>query len=313
MISGPNGPASIAPRLRSNGNPIAEEQYKVAYDLQEKVVLITGAAGGIGAATARALHACGARLVLTDVTQASVDRLAAEFDAERTLALALDVTDAAATKAVVQRAVDRFGRLDIAFANAGISWHDLPATMYSCDEQEFERIVEVDLLGVWRTVKAALPEILRNRGQVLVTSSAYAFVNGMVNAPYAASKAAVEMLGRSLRAELGGTGSTANVLYPGWVATAIAKVGFGGNALATKLIEKGFPAPLRRPIQPDEVAKAVIKGLRARQPRIVVPFRWAPFSWTRGFFNIVTDWHLGRQHEMHKLMRELERCRDRQS
>ncbi len=137
--------------------------------------------------------------MLTDVTQASVDRLAAEFDPERTLALALDVTDAAATKAVMQHAVDRFGRLDIAFANAGISWHDLPATMYSCDEQEFERIVEVDLLGVWRTIKAALPEIVRNRGQVLVASSAYAFVNGMVNAPYAASKAAVEMLGRSLR------------------------------------------------------------------------------------------------------------------
>jgi NAD(P)-dependent dehydrogenase (short-subunit alcohol dehydrogenase family) len=153
----------------------------------------------------------------------------------------------------------------------------LPATVYSCDEQEFERIVEVDLLGVWRTIKAALPEILRNGGQVLVTASVYSFVNGMVNAPYAASKAAVEMLARSLRAELGGTGATASVLYPGWVATSIAKVGFGGNALATKLIEKGFPAPLRRPIQPDDVAKGVVKGLRARQPRIMVPFRWAPF------------------------------------
>ncbi|WP_240690416.1 hypothetical protein [Burkholderia cepacia] len=61
MISGADDPASIAPCLRSNGKPIAEEQYKVAYDLQEKVVLITGAAGGIGAATARALHACGTR------------------------------------------------------------------------------------------------------------------------------------------------------------------------------------------------------------------------------------------------------------
>ena len=284
----------------------------MAYDLQGKVVLITGAAGGIGAATARELHACGACLVLTDLTQASVERLAAEFDPERTLALALDVTDAAAIKAVVQHAIERFGRLDIAFANAGISWRDLPATVYSCDEHEFERIVEVDLLGVWRTIKAALPEILRNRGQVLVTASVYAFVNGMVNAPYAASKAAVEMLARSLRAELGGTGATASVLYPGWVATAIAKVGFGGNALATKLIEKGFPAPLRRPIQPDDVAKAVIKGLRARQPRIIVPFRWAPFLWTQGVFNMLTDWHLGRQHEMHKLMRELERCQERQ-
>jgi NAD(P)-dependent dehydrogenase (short-subunit alcohol dehydrogenase family) len=284
----------------------------VVYDLQGKVVFITGAAGGIGAATARALYACGAQLVLTDVTQASVDRLAAEFDPGRTLALALDVTDAAATKAVVQHAVDRFGRLDIAFANAGISWYDLAATMYNCDEQEFERIIEVDLLGVWRTLKASLPEILRNGGQVLITASVYAFVNGMVNAPYAASKAAVEMLARSLRAELGGTGATASVLYPGWVATSIAKVGFGGDALATRLIEKGFPAPLRRPIQPEDVAKGVIKGLRARQPRIVVPLRWAPLLWTRGVLDILTDWYLGRQHEMQNLMRELERSHERE-
>ncbi|KAA0999997.1 oxidoreductase [Paraburkholderia panacisoli] len=79
------------------------------------------------------------------------------------------------------------------------------------------------------------------------------------------------------------------------------------------MIEKGFPALLRRPIQPDEAATDVIRGLRVRKPRIIVPFRWAPFSWVRGFFNILTDWHVGRQHEMHTLMRELERCRDRQN
>ncbi|MCY1381084.1 SDR family mycofactocin-dependent oxidoreductase [compost metagenome] len=79
----------------------------------------------------------------------------------------------------------------------------------------------MDLYGEWHTLRAALPEIVRNRGQVLVTSSTYAYLNGMANAPYAAPKAAVESLARSLRAELGATGANASVLYPGWVDAAI--------------------------------------------------------------------------------------------
>ncbi len=143
----------------------------MSYDLKNKVVLITGAAGGIGAATARALYQQGASLVLTDVSQAAVDTLAQAFDASRVLAVALDVTDLQATKAVVQQAVAKFGKLDIAFANAGISWRGEPATVFSCDESEFERIVEVDLFGVWRTIKAALPEVVKQQGQILVTAS----------------------------------------------------------------------------------------------------------------------------------------------
>ncbi len=279
----------------------------MSYQLYGKVALITGAAGGIGAATARALYEQGANLVLTDVSQSTVDALAAEFNSTRVLALALDVTDIKATKAVVQQAVSKFGHLDIAFANAGISWAEVPATIYSCDEAAFERIVEVDFLGVWRTIKAALPEIVRNQGQILVTASIYAFMNGMVNAPYAASKAAVEMLTRSLRAELAGTGATASVLYPGWVATPITKIAFGGNDIATRLIELGFPALLRQPIQPEEIARVVVKGLQLRKPRIIAPLRWVPFSLLRGAFNVATDWYLERQHSMHSLIRELEK------
>lgn len=153
------------------------------YDLNGKVVLITGATGGIGAASARALYAKGANLVLTDLSQQSLDSLAAEFDVTRVLALPLDVTDASASKAVVQQAVEHFGRLDIAFANAGIAWRNNPATIASCDEAEFEKIIDVDLFGVWRTLRAALPEVQRNHGQIVITSSIYSFVNGMVNAP----------------------------------------------------------------------------------------------------------------------------------
>ena len=79
----------------------------------------------------------------------------------------------------------------------------------------YEKVIEVDLLGAVRTIKAALPEIIRNRGYILITASIYAFCNDVINSAYA-SKAAVEMLGRSLRLELAPEGAAAGVLYPGW-------------------------------------------------------------------------------------------------
>lgn len=282
----------------------------MTYDLNKKVVLITGAAGGIGAATARALFARGASLVLTDVQQSAVDDLAQEFAQElgtlRVLPLALDVTDADATKAVVRKTVEKFGRLDVALANAGISWRGTPGTIMCCDEQEFERIVEVDLFGVWRTIRAALPEVVRNEGQILVTSSVYSFLNGVANAPYAASKAAVEMLTRSLQVELGGSKATASVVYPGWTATAIAKVAFGGNELATRMNETVLPNFLRRPIQPEQMAKAIVRGIESRSTRIIAPARWAPISLLRGMFNAMTDRTLRRNVRFQGLLRELE-------
>ncbi|MEI1684744.1 SDR family NAD(P)-dependent oxidoreductase [Acinetobacter baumannii] len=276
------------------------------YDLNKKVVLITGAAGGIGAATAREFYALGANLVLTDMQQEAVDKLASEFEASRVLPLALDVTDAVATKDVVQKTIKHFGHLDIAFANAGISWRDGASTIASCDEAEFDKIIEVDLLGVWRTVRAALPEVTRNKGQILITSSVYCFVNGMANAPYAASKAAVEMLGRCLRTEIAYTGATASVVYPGWTATPIAKVAFGGNATVTKMIEAAFPAWLRKPISPEYMAQAIVKGVQRRQPRIFAPVRWVPFSILRGMFSAASDAMIIRHKKLQGLLQQLE-------
>jgi NAD(P)-dependent dehydrogenase (short-subunit alcohol dehydrogenase family) len=194
----------------------------------------------------------------------------------------------------------------VVFANAGVSWRSGASTIASCDEAEFEKIVEVDLLGVWRTVRAALPEIIRNKGQVLVTSSVYAFLNGIANAPYAASKAGVEMLTRCLRAELAYTGATASVVYPGWTATAIAKVAFGGNATVTKMNEVGLPGWLVGPFPPEQVARAIAKGVQYRRPRIHAPWRWVPFSVFRGIFGVLTDVVLSRHKEMHALIQQLE-------
>ena len=243
--------------------------------------------------------------MLTDLGADALKKLAAEFDTSRVMWHTLDVTDLEASKALVAKAVEKFNRLDIVFANAGVAWQT-PKTIASADEIEFERIIEIDLLGVWRTVRAALPEIMKAKGQVLVTSSVYAFGNGVINAPYAMSKAGVESFGRALRAELAGTGATATVLYPGWIKTPMTRVAFGANPHASELIEKVFPAPFRQLITPEVVALAVTQGLAKRAPRIIVPKRWAPFAALRGLLNMYTDRMFDRRSDLQAIIRRTE-------
>lgn len=275
------------------------------FDFTGKVVFITGAAGGIGAACAREFYRHGANLVLTDLGADAIEKIAKDFDPARVLSQTLDVTDMSATKIVVANSIEKFGRLDIVFANAGVAWQT-PKTIATADEAEFERIIEIDLLGVWRTVRAALPEIIKANGQVLVTSSVYAFGNGVINAPYAMSKAGVESFGRSLRAELAGTGTTASVLYPGWIKTPMTRIAFGANATASELVEKAFPSSLRRLITPETVAAAVMLGLSNRAPRIIVPRRWAPLSALRGLLNMYTDRMFDKRTDLQQLVRRAE-------
>lgn len=278
---------------------------KNKFDLNQKVILITGAAGGIGAACAKEFYRQGAQLVLSDVSAEALERSAAAFDPARVLIQVLDVSDMAATKVAVANSVEKFGRLDIVFANAGVAWQT-PKTIATASEEEFEKIIEIDLLGVWRTVRAALPEIVKSQGQVLVTSSIYAFANGVLNAPYAMSKSGVESFGRSLRAELAGTGASASVLYPGWIQTPMTTVAFGANATASTLIEKAFPAALRQLITPEIVATAVAQGLSRRAARIIVPRRWSPMSALRGLLNIYTDRMFDKHEDLQKLVKRAE-------
>jgi len=278
----------------------------MAYSFKHKVVLITGAAGGIGAALAQQFYQLGANLVLTDVSLEAVQQQAVAFSPERVLALSHDVTDSARSIAVAEKAMDYFGRLDCVVANAGIAWQGTPATALGCGTDEFERIVAVDFLGVWRTIKACLPEVVRHEGQVVIVSSIYAMINGVANAPYAASKAAVESLARSLRVELAYTGASASVVYPGWTATPIIDIAFGGHALATRMNETALPAVLRRTITPEALAKAVVTGLRKRKAHIIAPARWRPLFWARGVVNPATDAWLAGQRTLQGMLAELD-------
>jgi NAD(P)-dependent dehydrogenase (short-subunit alcohol dehydrogenase family) len=198
-------------------------------DITNAVVVVTGAAGGIGLAITRAAHRRGGSVVLVDLDQSAVDEAAAGLGEGRTLALRGDVTDSAAMEAVFRATRERFGRVDVAVANAGISSGATAFTINTAAEGAFEKVIGVNLVGVWNTIRAALPHVLESRGHVVLTASIYAYINGMLNAPYAASKGGVEQLGRALRAELAPHGATAGILYPGWVKTPIADVAFGGD------------------------------------------------------------------------------------
>jgi NAD(P)-dependent dehydrogenase (short-subunit alcohol dehydrogenase family) len=255
--------------------------------LQGKTVLITGATGGIGAATARELVKRGANVVVTDLGQQQVDDLANALGA-RALPIVVDVTDRGSIDRAVAQAVAHFCKVDIVFANAGIA-NDPPLTVAGLTDEMYEKVIDVDLNGVWHTVRAGLPQVIENGGYVLITSSIYAFMNGVVNVPYAMSKAAVEQLGRALRTELAYRGASAGVLYPGWVDTNIAKVAMRDPGPVKELADHAFRGPLGKTITPERAAKAIADGMEKRSPRIIVPRRWVPFSMLRGLFNMATD------------------------
>ncbi|KZF09966.1 short-chain dehydrogenase [Rhodococcus sp. EPR-157] len=275
-------------------------------DHSGQVVLITGAAGGIGAAVAEALYRRGASLVLVDVVSSDLDGVAAALGKDRVVFAYADVTQREQLDAAVATALATFGRLDVVLANAGISSGAKASTIRSAEDGIFEKVIAVNLVGVWNTVRAVLPHVVECGGYILLTSSTYAYLNGLANAPYAASKAAVEQLGRALRTELAGTDATAGVLYPGWVSTPIADVAFGGDDIATALVAKAFPTPLRRPISTKKLARGVVRGIERRAPRIQVPGRWIPISLLRGIVNPVSDAMLGRNADIIRLTTELD-------
>jgi NAD(P)-dependent dehydrogenase (short-subunit alcohol dehydrogenase family) len=166
----------------------------------------------------------------------------------------------------------------------------------------FDRVIEVNLLGVHRTVSAALPQVVAGGGHVVVTSSVYAFINGVLLAPYAMSKAAVEQFGRALRAELVHHGDSASVAYFGYIDTAMVRDGLA-EAVGERC--KGtFPRGLLAPVGADVAAAAIVRGIERRAPRIVAPRRWVPLSFLRGLVNPLLDRRTERNATIQAIVRD---------
>jgi NAD(P)-dependent dehydrogenase (short-subunit alcohol dehydrogenase family) len=178
-----------------------------------------GAARGLGAEIARQAHDRGADVALVGRRRAPLEALAAQLG-DRAAAFEADVSDLAALTRAAEATVERFGGIDVVVANAGIA--PPSDTVLTIDPAAFERTVDIDLLGQWRTVRATLPALIERQGHVLVVASIYAFFNGALNASYAASKAGVEQLTRALRVELAPHGVSAGVAYLGFIQTDLA-------------------------------------------------------------------------------------------
>jgi NAD(P)-dependent dehydrogenase (short-subunit alcohol dehydrogenase family) len=277
------------------------------FDLNGKVALVTGAARGIGFETARQIHLRGGSVAVVDLDPGQA-REAAERIGPRAIGIGADVTDQAAVMRAVAETVERFGGLDVAVANAGIAPKRM-ATVRGIGAEEWERVFEVDILGVWRTVRAALPQIVERRGHIVVTSSVYAFVNGVLNSPYAVAKSGVESLGRSLRAELMPLGASAGVAYFGWVDTRMVQDAFDANG---GRMEENLPSFLRKRIRPDEAGAAVVRGIEERAPRTFAPRWWRYVSALRGILNPLLDRRFERDAAMTKTIREIEAEADEQ-
>lgn len=273
------------------------------YDVDGKVALVTGAARGIGFATAQALVKRGASVVVLDLDQAAADAAAAQLHDTKAFGIAADVTDRGALQQAIARTVERFGGLDIVVANAGIASRG--ATVRAMSTESFERVLDVNLYGVYRTVDVALPEIVRRRGHVVVIASIYAFMNGAGAAPYAMSKAGVEQLGRALRSELAVHGASASVAYFGFIDTEMVHKAIDADPLADVLMDQ-TPKPLLKRLPPSAAGEAIARGIERRSPRIVRPRRWAVLSILRGILNPLTDKRNERNAGMQDIVRRLD-------
>jgi meso-butanediol dehydrogenase / (S,S)-butanediol dehydrogenase / diacetyl reductase len=234
--------------------------------LSGQVAVITGAGGGIGGVIARAFAAEGSALVLADLHDA-VDGVADDGRRAgvRAVALRCDVTKSPDMDSLARRAVDELGGLDVLVTCAGI---DNPGLLAEQDEASWTRVIDVNLNGTYRAVRAVLPEMMRRgRGRIVTIASVFGKTGGFgFITAYAASKHGVIGLTRALAAELGSQGFpgiTVNAICPGYV-----RAGMGIRAQSTKagpmpgaeIFERFYKrqVPLRRMIEPEEIAHLAV-------------------------------------------------------
>jgi NAD(P)-dependent dehydrogenase (short-subunit alcohol dehydrogenase family) len=273
------------------------------YDLKDKVALVTGAARGIGFETARALVSRGASVVVVDLEAEAAEAAAAQLHDTRAIGLAADVTDRGALQQAVATTVERFGGLDVVVANAGIA--SRAATFRAMATEGFDRVIDVNLMGVVRTVEAALPEIIRRRGHAVVIASVYAFGNGLGATPYAMSKAGVEQFGRALRVELVQHGASASVAYFGFIDTEMVHRALDEDPVVASMLAL-FPKPLQKRLQPTVAGEAIVSGIERRAPRIIRPRRWVVMSTLRGILSPLIDRQMERDAKIQAAARDLD-------
>jgi NAD(P)-dependent dehydrogenase (short-subunit alcohol dehydrogenase family) len=232
-----------------------------------KVVFITGGAAGVGAEVARHLHARGAKLVLIDVDEEALTRQVTELGQDRVLTHAADVRELKGMQAAADSAVGRFGGIDVVMANAGIASY---GSVLGVDPEAVKRLLDINVLGVFHTVRATLPSIIERRGYVLIVSSLAAYAAAPGLAPYNASKAAVEQFANALRLEVSYRGVDVGSAHMSWIDTAMVRDTKSDLSTFAEMLTK-LPWPLSTTTSVQQCGAAFVKGIEARKRRIDCP------------------------------------------
>jgi len=233
--------------------------------LDEKVILITGGSRGIGAATARELARRGARPVIAGRSRDAMARVAGEIS-PAPLTIALDVTSAEQCEEAVERTLAEHGRLDIVWANAGIA---SGGPLRRMSPEAWRRTIDVNILGAYNTVHAALPAVIEQRGYVAVSASFMSFVYGPGLSAYSATKAGVEAMFNSLRLEVAHHGVDVGTIHPAFIDTEMVRDTEASSA--TNQMRATTPEPFRRSYPLERAASDIARGFERRKRRICTP------------------------------------------
>jgi len=262
----------------------------MTYDIAGKVVFITGAARGIGAELARMLASRGAYLSLVGLEPDRLSALARELG-DRHVWFDCDVTDQAALERAVSDTAAATGRIDVVVANAGIASN---GTVAISPVDALVRTIEVNLVGVVRTVSATLPHVTDARGYYLLVSSAAALAPLPGISTYAAAKSGVEQFGQVLRLEVAHKGVGVGIAHPSWIDTDMVRdVQHDLKSFNEMLAALPWPFGSITPV--ETCAAAFVKAIERRKRKVYVPASLAPFAAMRYLFaNPLYEYVLGR-------------------
>jgi NAD(P)-dependent dehydrogenase (short-subunit alcohol dehydrogenase family) len=271
--------------------------------LEGAVAVVTGAGAGIGLATARELHERGAIVWLIDADGASVEAARRAIGPDRAFAVEADVRDPSALERAVRRVEDQHGRLDIVVANAGVA--PKPATVRHTDPADFAHVLDVNLQGVFNTLRPTVDALMRSRGHAVLVTSASVLTATPGGASYSASKAAVEALGRSLRMEVAPHDVTVGLAYFGIVDTGMTHDTLDADPIGAALGAL-LPPPLRRRITAQQAAHALVDGIERRAARTVAPAPWSLYVLLRGPIGIAADQIATHDPRLHRVIHAFE-------
>jgi NAD(P)-dependent dehydrogenase (short-subunit alcohol dehydrogenase family) len=256
-----------------------------SYDLTDRVIAITGSTGGLGSAIATALRARGARLALLDLDADAVASQAASLgSADVARGWSINVRSMENVQEAFDAVAAHFGGIDVVIANAGI---EAVTPMAHMDPAKFDAIIDVNLNGVWRTFKAALPHVQASRGYLLATSSMAAFVHSPLHAAYTASKAGVWAMTDSLRLELRRDGVDVGVVYPSFFKTPMTDHAQANPAART--IWPTEEGGLWTTMPLEQVVDATVEAIEERSDLVVVPRENTPMALAPSLFREFID------------------------